>query len=113
MRTCTVGGLAGMVAMSADPFAAPLWGAALIGALGGVAATFAYGLLCKFKVSDPNNGISIHMIPGLMGLLVAPLFSSALFVSQAFGAAILLILAGTMGVVVCEVHNLTKHTNSA
>ncbi len=113
MRTCTVGGLAGMVAMSADPFTAPLWGAAIIGGLGGLAATITYGYLCKFKVSDPSNGISIHMVPGLLGLLIIPMFSTAAFTSQLVGASVLLVLAGTMGVVACEVHNMTKPRISA
>lgn len=114
MRTCTVGGLAGMVAMSADPFTVPFWGAAVIGMLGGLLATWTYGILCRFKVLDPSNAISIHMLPGLIGVLLVPIFHhGAHFTSQIVGLSVLALLASSMGVVICELHNLTKtHSQS-
>lgn len=109
MRTCTVGGLAGLVIMSASPFAAPFWAAALIGAVGGLAATMMYGFLCKHDIADPSNAISIHLLPGFIGALIVPLYNSeAFFTSQISGLSVLTFLATSMGVVICEVHNLTK-----
>lgn len=109
MRTCTVGGLAGMVAMSADPFSAPFWVAALIGSLGGLAAVMTYGLMCRFKIVDQSNTVSIHLLPGLIGVLSVPFVNSAaFFASQITGLALLVILAISMGVAVCEIHNLSK-----
>lgn len=112
MRTCTVGGLAGMVAMSADPFSSPFWGAIIIGAAGGIAAVITYGLLCKYKTVDQSNAISIHMIPGAFGVLITPLFNaSAELGSQMMGLTVLMVVASSMGVVVCELHNLSKPNN--
>lgn len=114
MRTCTVGGLAGMVAMSADPFSSPFWAAALTGAFGGIVATVSYGFLCKFKVTDPSNVISIHFLPGLVGLLAAPIFNTDCYLSsQLMGAAALLALASTVGVLTCELYNLTPKVKSS
>lgn len=109
MRTCTVGGLAGMVAMSADPFSTPFWGAMVIGSLGGIAAVIVYGQLCKYKIADPSNAISIHLIPGGLGLMLVPIFNAEAFLtSQIMGASLLMMLASSMGVLVCEIHNLSK-----
>lgn len=114
MRTCTVGGLAGLVAMSAAPFAAPFWVAVLLGVLGGLAATWVYGWLCKFKIADPSNAISIHFLPGLLGALAVPLYNNeAFFTSQIVGLSVLALVASSMGVVICEIHNLTKSTLNA
>lgn len=114
MRTCTVGGLAGLVAMSAAPFAAPFWAAVLLGALGGLAATLVYGMLCKVKIADPSNAISIHLAPGLLGALAVPLYNAdAFFTSQIVGLSVLALVATSMGVVICEIHNLTKSTSNA
>lgn len=111
MRTCTVGGLAGLVAMSADPFNAPFWVAALIGVLGGISATMVYGWLCRHKVADPSNAISIHLVPGLLGVLSVPLYhAQAHFTSQISGISLLALLATSMGVIICELHSLTKHS---
>lgn len=111
MRTCTVGGLAGLVAMSAAPFAAPFWVAAVLGCLGGLSATLVYGWLCKHKVADPSNGISIHLLPGLVGALAVPLYNADAFLtSQIVGLSVLALIASSMGVVICEIHNLTKPT---
>ena len=110
MRTCTVGGLAGMVAMSADPFTAPFWMAAVIGGLGGLLATWTYGCLRRLRIADPSNAISIHLLPGFAGVLLVPAFNaSAFFTSQIVGLSVLALLASSMGVVICEIHNLTKH----
>lgn len=111
MRTCTVGGLAGMVAMSADPFNSPFWVATLVGGMGGILATLVYGQLCKYKIEDPSNAISIHLAPGLIGVLIVPMFQSTSFItSQISGISLLAILATSMGVVICEIHNLVKQT---
>ena len=113
MRTCTVGGLAGLVAMSASPFAAPFWVAVLLGALAGLAATFVYGNLCRFKIADPSNAISIHLAPGLLGALAVPLYNmDSFFTSQIVGVSVLAIVAVSMGVVICEIHNLTRYPSN-
>lgn len=113
MRTCTVGGLAGLVAMSAAPFVAPFWVALVLGCLGGLSATWVYGWLCKYKIADPSNAISIHLLPGLLGALSVPLYNmDAFFTSQVVGLSVLALIASSMGVVICEVHNLTKPTSN-
>lgn len=109
MRTCTVGGLAGLVIMSASPFAAPFWVAALLGIAGGLSATVVYGILCKHNIADPSNAISIHLVPGFLGALSVPLYNiDAFFTSQISGLSVLTFIASSMGVVICEIHNLTK-----
>lgn len=108
MRTCTVGGLAGMVAMSADPFSAPFWAPAIIGVVGGVSATLAYGILRRFNLSDPSNAISIHLFPGLFGTLIVPLFNNSVTLeSQVAGVIMLLALASSAGVALCELQSMS------
>lgn len=111
MRTCTVGGLAGMVAISADPFSVPFWVAAIIGMIGGIAATFVYGLLRRFGVVDQSNAVSIHLLPGLIGALIVPMYNiGAHLTSQIVGLSLLFVLATSLGVIICEIHNLTKRS---
>lgn len=112
MRTCTVGGLAGMVAMSADPFSGPVWTAMLIGTVAGISATLCYGWLRYFKMNDPVNAISIHLLPGLIGILSVPFFNfEATIVAQAVAAITLLGIGTCMGVFICELHTISPSKN--
>src|SRR5690606_38943434 len=103
----------GMVAMSADPFNIPIWGAIVLGTIGGIFATICYGTLRHFKIGDPTNAISIHLLPGLFGVLTVPFFNSdALLGSQFLGILALVGLATCISVFVCELHNTPLKSKS-
>ncbi|WP_019614538.1 ammonium transporter [Psychromonas ossibalaenae] len=84
------GALAGLVAITADPLSpSPLF-AAGIGAVAGVIVVYSIITFDKLKLDDPVGALSVHGVCGLFGLLVVPLTnSSASFITQLYGAAVI------------------------
>ena len=82
------GGLAGLVAITAEPSTPTALQAHLFGAMGGVLVVFAILGLDKLKIDDPVGAISVHGVVGLLGLLLVPFTNDgASFSGQLIGAA--------------------------
>jgi Amt family ammonium transporter len=77
------GALAGLVAITAEPLLATLFGAA-----GGVLVVFSIVFLDKIKIDDPVGAISVHGTCGFLGLMLVPLTNDGVsFSGQLIGAA--------------------------
>ncbi|WP_299492440.1 ammonium transporter [uncultured Shewanella sp.] len=84
------GALAGLVAITADPFSPSLMMAGLIGGLAGFIVIFAILGLDRCQIDDPVGAISVHGAGGLLGLLLVPLFNNgASLIGQLYGASII------------------------
>jgi len=70
------GALAGLVSITAEPLAPSMFGALLIGAVGGVIVVFTVPLLDKFKIDDVVGAIPVHLIAGIWGT-IAVVFSNS------------------------------------
>ena len=82
------GGLAGLVAITAEPSTPTALQAHLFGAMGGVLVVYAILGLDKLKIDDPVGAISVHGVVGLLGLLLVPFTNDgARFSGQLIGAA--------------------------
>ena len=82
------GGLAGLVAITAEPSTPTALQAHLFGAMGGVLVVFAILGLDKLKIDDPVGAISVHGVVGLLGLLLVPFTNDGATMSgQLIGAA--------------------------
>ena len=80
------GGLAGLVAITAEPSPTALQ-AHLFGAFGGVLVVFSILALDKLRIDDPVGAISVHGVVGLLVLLVVPVTNDgANFSGQIIGA---------------------------
>lgn len=80
------GALAGLVSITAEPLAPSLFGALWIGAIGGVIVVFTVPMLDKFKIDDVVGAIPVHLIAGIWGTIVVPVYNSdASFGTQALG----------------------------
>lgn len=95
------GGLAGLVAITAEPLAPSGQLATLIGAIGGVIVVFSIVGLDKLKIDDPVGAISVHGVVGLFGL-IAVVFSNgdASLGAQLYGAAAIFIFTFGISLVV-------------
>ena len=81
------GGLAGLVAITAEPSTPTALQAHLFGAFGGVLVVFSILALDKLRIDDPVGAISVHGIVGLLGLLLVPVTNDgASFSGQIIGA---------------------------
>ena len=81
------GAIAGLVAITAGPSAPSAGAAVLIGAAGGALVYFSILFFDKtLKLDDPVGAISAHGVVGILGVMVVPLTSDALFIYQAIGA---------------------------
>ncbi len=83
------GALAGLVAITAEPLAPTLFGALWIGAVGGVIVVLTVPLLDRFRIDDVVGAIPVHLIAGVWGTLVVPVYNG----DANFGAQILGIIA--------------------
>ena len=83
------GGLAGLVAITAEPSTPTALQATLFGAMGGVLVVFSIVTLDKLKIDDPVGAISVHGVVGLLGLLLVPVTNgeNSSFSGQLIGAA--------------------------
>jgi len=109
------GGLAGLVAITAEPLAPSALGSMLIGMVGGLIVIVSIVTLDKLKLDDPVGAISVHGVVGIWGCLAVPLTNSdATFGAQIIGMAgifawvflasliVWLILKAVMGIRVTE-----------
>ncbi len=83
------GALAGLVSITAEPLAPTLFGALWIGAAGGVLVVLTVPLLDRFGIDDVVGAIPVHLIAGVWGTLVVPVYNG----DANFGAQILGIVA--------------------
>ena len=83
------GALAGLVSITAEPLAPTLFGALWIGAIGGVIVVVTVPLLDRLRIDDVVGAIPVHLIAGVWGTLVVPVYND----EATFGAQILGILA--------------------
>lgn len=68
--------LGGLVAITSGVAFVGLAGAAIIGAIGGIAAIFGqYVLLHIFKLDDPVGAVSVHGFAGIVGAIIFPFVS--------------------------------------
>jgi len=94
------GALAGLVAITAEPFTPSVGQAILIGAVGAALAVVAVPLLDRLRIDDVVGAISVHLVSGIWGTLAVPLTNpEAGLAVQAIG-----ILA--IGAFVCVVSGL-------
>ena len=70
------GALAGLVSITAEPLAPTLFGALLIGAVGGVIVVLTVPLLDKLKIDDVVGAIPVHLFAGIWGT-IAVVFSNS------------------------------------
>ncbi|MEM9723901.1 MAG: ammonium transporter [Pseudomonadota bacterium] len=80
------GALAGLVSITAEPLAPPVWMSLGIGAVGGVIVVFTVPLLDSLRVDDVVGAIPVHLFAGIWGTLIVPLSNGdASYVVQAIG----------------------------
>ena len=78
------GGLAGLVAITAEPSTPTPLQATLFGALGGILVVGSILALDKLKIDDPVGAISVHGVVGFLGLMLVP-FTNPLTVDALAG----------------------------
>ena len=108
------GALAGLVSITAEPLAPSLFGALLIGGVGGIIVVFAVPLLDRLKIDDVVGAIPVHLFAGIWGTIAVVFSGSATLTAQitgivaygvfTFGASLVLwlILKSVMGIRVSE-----------
>jgi Amt family ammonium transporter len=80
------GALAGLVAITADPFNGSAIVSSLIGVVGGILVYFSIIMLDKLKIDDPVGAISVHGVVGIWGVLAVTITnSSATLLNQLIG----------------------------
>jgi len=86
LGTVLNGALAGLVSITAEPLTPNIGEAILIGAVGGVIATFGAILLEKLRLDDVVGAIPVHLFAGIWGTMIVPLTNpETSFVTQAMG----------------------------
>ena len=108
------GALAGLVSITAEPLAPSLFGALLIGGVGGVIVVFTVPLLDKFKIDDVVGAIPVHLFAGIWGTIAVAFSGSATIGAQITGIlaygiftfvislVVWIVLKGVMGIRVSE-----------
>lgn len=103
IKSCTVGGLAGLVIVSADPFTLSFFDAVAYGVFAGILSTICSYALFKLNLKDPCSVISIHGPAGAIGVLMVSLSNAGVDLSaQLHGLMILSVLAVVAAVLLCE-----------
>ena len=109
------GCLAGLVSITAEPLMPTLFGALLIGGVGGVIVVLAVPMLDRMKIDDVVGAIPVHLLAGIWGTMIVPASNDAAnYVTQAIGVIaigafvfvasliVFLIIKATMGLRVSE-----------
>ncbi|MEM6819873.1 MAG: ammonium transporter [Pseudomonadota bacterium] len=109
------GGLAGLVAITAEPLTPAPLEATAIGLVGGLLVVGSIIMLDKLKIDDPVGAISVHGVVGIWGLLAVPLTNDTASMmwqviaigsifAWVFGTSLVawLVLKATMGIRVAE-----------
>lgn len=82
------GALAGLVSITAGPLDPSLFGALLIGAVGGGIAVVVVPMLDKLKIDDVVGAIPVHLVAGFWGTMIVPWNSAdTSYVTQFVGFA--------------------------
>lgn len=82
------GALAGLVSITAGPLDPSLFGALLIGSVGGIIAVLVVPLLDKLKIDDVVGAIPVHLVAGFWGTMIVPWNSAdTSYVTQFIGFA--------------------------
>ena len=82
------GALAGLVSITAGPLDPSLFGALLIGAVGGIIAVLVVPMLDKLKIDDVVGAIPVHLVAGFWGTMIVPWNSAETsYVTQFVGFA--------------------------
>jgi Amt family ammonium transporter len=71
------GALAGLVSITAEPLAPTLFGALWIGAIGGIIVVVTVPMLDKMKIDDVVGAIPVHLIAGVWGTFIVPVYNDA------------------------------------
>lgn len=66
------GAVAGLVSISAEPFAPAIWQAVVIGAMGGVIVSVAVPVLDRLYIDDVVGAIPAHLLCGIWGTFITP-----------------------------------------
>ena len=83
------GAIGGLVSITASPLAPDMLGAVWIGAVGGVLVVLTVPLLDKFKIDDVVGAIPAHLVCGIWGTMVVPVYDGgASFLGQFVGVAL-------------------------
>lgn len=82
------GAIGGLVSITAEPLAPSMFGAVWIGAIGGVLVVLSVPLLDKLKIDDVVGAIPAHLVCGIWGTMVVPVYGDASFVGQFVGVAL-------------------------
>lgn len=109
MKSCTIGGLAGLVIISASPFTLSFFDAMSFGIIAGVLSATASYALHDSGLKDPCNVIAIHGPAGILSLILVPLVNDvASICGQLHGIFILTILSVIAAVIICESMLITR-----
>ena len=73
------GAIGGLVSITAEPLMPSMFGAVWIGAIGGVLVVLTIPLLDKFKIDDVVGAIPAHLVCGIWGTMVVPVYGYASF----------------------------------
>ena len=82
------GAIGGLVSITAEPLAPSMFGAVWIGAIGGVLVVLTVPLLDKLKIDDVVGAIPAHLVCGIWGTMVVPVYGDASFLGQFVGVAL-------------------------
>lgn len=84
------GALAGLVSITAEPLFPSLFGAVLIGGVGGVIVVMAVPLLDRLRIDDVVGAIPVHLIAGIWGTMAVPITNpDASFGTQMLGVLVI------------------------
>lgn len=105
------GVLGGLVAVTAGCAWVPAWGAAVLGAAGGVVCLLVESLLFRGRIDDPVNAVGVHGGAGVLGVVAWPLFAARADLPagdvtsqvgiQAAGALAIAAFCGLSGWIIC------------
>ena len=82
------GALGGLVAITAEPLAPSVGGSIFIGAVGGLIPVIFVPILDKMKIDDVVGAIPVHLIAGIWGTMIVPLYGDATYMGQFVGVAL-------------------------
>ncbi|MBN1378846.1 MAG: ammonium transporter [Gammaproteobacteria bacterium] len=83
------GGLAGLVAITADPLTPGAGWATLIGVIGGALVVLAIITIDKLRIDDPVGAISVHGVVGTWGIMAVAISQRAVEDGATFGGQLM------------------------
>lgn len=86
-----VGGLAGIVMMSADPFSSTAITIPIcVGSFAAGTTLITTHVLNRIQLPDPTSIVAIHLIPGLLGIIIVPTMNNVATIAEQLGGLALL-----------------------